>query len=295
MIVSAIVISLIIGIIVGFTMQTSPDENTVVVGAQNFTEQYILGEMLALLIEEYTDLNVEKKFGYSIEDVHQPFMEGEIDMYPEYTGTAWGGILEEPLIYQPDILYQEVKKVYEEDFNALWLDRYGFNNTYGLGMKEAQATEEGIYTYSDLALKSRPLTLGAERSFYLLQDAYPGLVEKYGFQFKDEKVLDIDKKYEALETGEVDVIDVFSTDGDLEQYNILLLIDDQNYFPPYEAATVIRMDILEEHPELEEILNKLGGQINNEEMAHLNYLVENSGMSPEEVARLYLTSKNLIS
>lgn len=288
------IISVAIILLVITLHASSEDENRVVVGAQNFTEQYIVGEILAQLIEDKTDLQVERKFGYSIEDIHQPFLKGEIDLYPEYTGTAWGGILNKNLIYQPDVLYQELKKEYAQEFNATWLDRYGFDNTYGLAMRSEDAMKSGIYSYSDLALKSRPFVLGAERSFYILPDAYPGLEETYNFRFKDKKVLPIDKKYTAIEMGEVDVIDVFSTDGQLEEKDLFLLDDDQNYFPPYEAATVIRNETLEFHPELRDILNSLKDTITDEEMARLNYLVDVGGQEPAEVARLFLVSKGLI-
>ncbi|WP_157950188.1 glycine betaine ABC transporter substrate-binding protein [Vallitalea okinawensis] len=286
-------VCLAIGII-AFTLHARSQNNKIIVGTKNFTEQYILGEMITLLIEEYTDLDVEQKFGYSIPDIHEPLLKGEIDLYPEYTSTGWVVILDEPFIYQPDVLYQEVKRVYDEDFDVVWLDRYGFNNTYGLAMRNDQALEEGIFTNSDLALKAKPFTLGAERNFYIREDGYPGLAKKYGFNFKDKLVFEIGEKYEAIDQGEVDVIDIFTTDGLLNEYDLYVLYDDQHFFLPYQAATIIRGDTLREHPELREVLNKLGGQINNEEMSRLNYLVENSEMEPREAARLYLVSKGLI-
>lgn len=289
-----IVISIVVSIVlITFNLHVKSQEDRIIIGARDYAEQYILGEMLTLLIEEYTDLEVEQKFGYST--INVPITEGEVDLYPAYTGTGWAEELDRPFIYQPNILYQQVKKAYLEELDVLWLDRYGFNNTYGLAMRNQQAEDQGIYTYSDLALKGNPLIFGAEDRFYNREDGYPGLEKKYDFHFKEKKILDINKKYEAIDEGEVDVLEVFSTDGLLGEYDLYLLDDDQHYFPPYEAATIIRMDTLEKHPELEDVLNKLGGQINNEEMSQLNYIVENGEMDAKEAARLFLISKGLIN
>lgn len=287
-----VVSAIVLMALITFSFHVQSQEDTIVIGARDYTEQYILGEMLTLLIEEYTDLEVEQKFGYST--VLIPITEGEVDLYPAYTGTGWSVELGRPFIYQPDILYQQLKKASLEEQDILWLDRYGFNNTYGLAMKNQDVEDRGIYTYSDLALKGNPLIFGAEERFYMREDGYPGLVEKYGFQFKEDKVLDIERKYEAIEQGDVDILEVFSTDGLLEEYDLYVLDDDQHYFPPYEAATAIRMDVLEKHPELEEVLNKLSGQISNEEMSQLNYIVENGEMDAREAARVFLISKGLI-
>lgn len=293
-ILSLIGISIIIAVIF-FSLNSKSKENTIVIGSRNFPEQYILGEMLAQLIEEYTDLEVEKNFGYTLEEINELLLEGKIDLYPEYTGTGWGAVLEKVFIYNPDILYQEVKKAYDQEFDIKWLERYGFNNSYGLAMKNDKAIEDGILVYSDLTLKSRLQIFGSEIDFYTRKDGYPGLVEKYDFEFKDNRDFDnIIEKYQAINDDEVDVIDVFTTDGMLEKYDLLILNDDQNYFPPYEAATIIRNDTLERYPELITVLNKLGGQITNEEMSRLNYLEVNSDMETEEIARLFLQSKGLI-
>lgn len=277
-----------------FSLNSKSQENTIKIGTKDFTEQYLLGEMLALLIEEYTDLEVERKFGYELEEIYDPLFKGEIDLYPEYTGTGWGAVLEKPFIYNPDILYQEVKKDYDKEFDIKWLERYGFNNTFGLAMKNDQVIEKGILSYSDLALKGSQLSIGAAPSYYTRKDAYPGLEQKYGFNLNQISYESIDEKYEAINGEEVDVIDVNTTDGLLEQYDLELLVDDQNYFAPYEAATVIRKDTLEKYPELEDVLNKLGGQITNEVMSMLNYLAENSDLSIEEIAKFFLQSKGLL-
>lgn len=285
---------IIILTIISLSLGAKSEDNTIVIGAKDFPEQYLLGEMLAILIEEHTDLDVERKFGYGLEDIYEPLFEGEIDLYPEYTGTGWAVVLDKPFIYNPNILYQEVKRGYDKEFDVKWLDRFGFNNTFGLAMKNDQAIEKGIYTYSDLALKGRPLSIGAASTYYNRKDAYPGLVEQYGLELNKKRYEDINEKYDAINSGEVDVIDVNTTDGLLETYDLRLLVDDQNYFAPYEAATIIRKDTLEKHPELEEVLNKLGGQITNEEMSMLNNLMESSDMEIDEIARLFLQSKGLI-
>lgn len=289
-------ISIGIGILIFMSIHAnSQKEGTITVGAKDYTEQYILGEMLAQLIENNTNLNVERKFGYPIEEIDEAFMAGEIDLYPEYTGTAWDDILKKDfVINHPDILYTEVSKVYEEELDTTWLGRYGFNNSYGLAMRSEEALDKGILTYTDLALKSAPLSIGGESSFFNRPNAYPGLKDAYGFNFDEVVVLPIEEKYDALDEQAVDVIDIFTTDGHLEERDLIVLEDDRQYFSPYEAATIIKNETLEQYPELYDVLNVLEGQISNEDMARLNYLVDIGGENVEDVARLFLVSKGLI-
>ncbi len=293
----AILVFLLLGLAsTGLLIGCSEDEDPVVVASKPHSEQYILGEMISILIEEHSDIPVERNFGIGggTSNIHPALLEGEIDIYPEYTGTSWMFVLEEDLIEDPDELYQETKAAYEEEFELKWLDLYGFNNTYALAIDEAVAEERGIETYSDLAEESEDLSFGAEYDFYERDDGYDALVEHYGFNFDQEVELDIGLKYQAIEQGEVDVINAFSTDGLLSAYDLRVLEDDQNFFPSYYAGTIIRMDTLEEHPELEEIINRLGDAITEDEMIAMNYRVEEENEDPEAVAREFLEEKGLI-
>lgn len=221
-------------------------------------------------------------------------MNGEIDIYPEYTGTGWLFVLEQELISDPMALYEATRDKYAEEFNIKWLDLYGFNNTYALALPKDKAAELGIETYSDLAMSGKDLTFGAEYDFYEREDGFPNLSKTYGFEFKDEKELDIGLKYAAIGGGEVDVINAFSTDGLLVEYDMKVLKDDKNYFPTYYATTIIRNETLEKYPELEEILNRLADQISDDEMTKMNYMVEKENKDPIDVAKEFLEMKGLL-
>lgn len=290
------IVILMLSLVLSLSGCNSDEEKTVVVASKPHSEQYILAEMISQLIEADTDIKVEKNLGIGggTANIHPALLEGDIDIYPEYTGTGWLFVLKEDLINDPNELYESVKARYQEEFDVSWLDLYGFNNTYALAIDRSLAEELNINTYSDLAKVSDQLTFGAEYDFYEREDGYPGLTETYGFEFKDTVELDIGLKYEAIASGQVDVINAFSTDGLLKKYDLKVLEDDKNYFPAYHATTLVRNETLEKYPELEEVLNKLANQISDEEMIQLNYYVENDKRDPEEVAREFLLSKGLI-
>jgi len=272
------------------------DEKKVVIASKPVTEQYILAEMLTLLIEEHTDFKVEKKLGIGggTSNIHPAMLKGEIDIYPEYTGTGWLFVLKEELIADPDELYEAVKKQYEEEFGILWLDIYGFNDTYALAVKNEIAKKYSLETYDDLAKVSNQLTFGAEYDFFEREDGYNGLKDTYGLNFKDTKEIDIGLKYEAIGSNQVDVINAFSTDGLLKEYDLKVLEDNKNFFPAYQAATLIREETLEKYPELRAVLDKLAGKISEDEMILLNFYVDKEKQDPKEVARDFLKEKGLI-
>lgn len=272
------------------------DEKKVVIASKPVTEQYILAEMLTLLIEEHTDIKVEKKLGIGggTSNIHPAMLKGEIDIYPEYTGTGWLFVLKEELIANPDELYEAVKARYEEEFGILWLDIYGFNDTYALAVKNEIAKKYDLKTYEDLAKVSNQLTFGAEYDFFEREDGYNGLRDTYGLKFKDTKEIDIGLKYEAIGSNQVDVINAFSTDGLLKEYDLKVLEDNKNFFPPYQAATLVRAETLEKYPELRAVLDKLAGKISEDEMILLNFYVDKEKQDPKEVARDFLKEKGLI-
>ncbi|WP_236660339.1 glycine betaine ABC transporter substrate-binding protein [Isachenkonia alkalipeptolytica] len=290
------ILVLIIGLLSTALIGCGNEEDPVVVASKPHAEQYILGEMLSILIEEHTDIPVERNFGIGggTSNIHPAMVSGEIDIYPEYTGTSWMFVLNEDLIEDPEELYEATKAAYEEEFELQWLDLYGFNNTYALAIAEDIAEEHDIHTYSDLAAVSGEVTFGAEYDFYERDDGFDALAALYGFDFQREVELDIGLKYQAIDQGEVDVINAFSTDGLLSAYDLRVLEDDQFFFPSYFAGTIIRRETLEAHPELEEVLNRLAGNITDEEMIEMNYRVEEENEDPEAVAREFLEEKGLI-
>ncbi|WP_246169871.1 glycine betaine ABC transporter substrate-binding protein [Alkalibaculum sporogenes] len=290
-VVSLLIVSFILAILVGCTKE----EKKVVIASKPMTEQYIIVEMLTHLIEKNTDISVEQKMGIGggTANIHPGMLNGEIDIYPEYTGTGWLFVLKEDLINDPMTLYEEVQKLYETEYDIIWSNLYGFNNTYGIAVKEKLVSELNLSTYSDLVDVSSELNLGAEYDFYEREDGYPGLESTYGFTFGEQTELDIGLKYEAIGSDKVDAINVFSTDGRLEEYNLVVLEDDKDFFPSYYAATLIRKETINKYPELEDVLAMLDDQINDEEMTKMNYLVEIEKQDPKVVAKEFLELKGL--
>ena len=239
---------------------------------------------------------MEKKLGIGggTSNIHPAMLSGDFDIYPEYTGTGLLFVLKEDLITDSDELYKRVQDRYLEEYNIKWLGLYGFNNTYALAVKESTAQTYNLETYDDLALASKDLVFGAEYDFFERDDGYEALKDAYGFEFKDTKEMDIGLKYEAIGSDEVDVINAFSTDGLIKQYNLKVLEDNKNFFPAYQAATLIRKETLDKYPELEEVLEKLTGQISDDEMIQMNYQVEKENMDPRDVAEQFLKAKGLI-
>lgn len=291
-----ILLGLISAFILAGAVGCSGSKDKVVVGSKPHSEQYILAEMISLLIENETDLEVEKKLGLGggTSNLHPGMINGEIDIYPEYTGTGLLFVLKEELITDSDKLYERVKSRYKEEYDIEWFDIYGFNNTYALAVKKELADKYDLNNYDDLAAISDQLTFGAEYDFFEREDGYPGLQNTYGFKFGNTKEMDIGLKYEALDSDEVDVINVYSTDGLLKQYDLKVLEDNKSFFPAYHGATIIRGETLKAHPELKEVLAKLEGKISEEEMIQMNFYVEKENRDAKEVAEEFLKQKGLI-
>ncbi|MBM7564966.1 osmoprotectant transport system permease protein [Paenibacillus sacheonensis] len=277
-------------------MGQSGGANTVIVGGKNFTEQDILVHMMASLIEEKTDLKVVRKTYLGGSEVtHSALVGGNIDLYPEYTGTGLTAVLkEQPVGGDPEITYRKVKKAYEAQFKVTWLKPLGFNNTYTLAMSSAQAEKLGITTFSELSRQAPNLVLGATHEFLERPDGYKGLQAAYAMKFKETKGLDPGITYAAVRDGKVDVNDAFSTDGRIPAFKLKVLKDDKRYFPPYYAVPIIRMDTLKAHPELEQTLNALAGKLDEKTMSELNAEVDLNGRQARDVAEDWLKSAGLL-
>lgn len=270
-------------------------EDTVVVAGKNFTEQDILAHMIASLIEEKTDLKVERKtFLGGTQVVHNAMVSGDVDIYAEYTGTAWTATLGQDVIADPQETYDNVKAAYVDEYNLTWLEPLGFNNTYALSMRAEHAEKLGIETVSDLAEYAQDFTLGSTHEFLERPDGYIGLAEVYGLQFAQTKGMDPGLTYSAVREGAADVNDAFSTDGRIVALNLKTLEDDKNFFPPYYAAPVVRTEVLEAHPELEEVLNLLGGKLTDVKMSELNAEVDLNDRRPQDVAEEWLKEVGLM-
>lgn len=289
--------ALIVAILAGIVAKGNPfGSDSIVVGGKNFTEQDILTHMMATLIEQKTDLKVVRKpFLGGSQVTHNALIKGNVDIYPEYTGTGWTSVLkEQPIGGKPEETYRRVKEAYEQKFNITWLKPIGFNNTYTLAMKRERAEQEKIETLSDLAQKSQLFTLGATHEFLERPDGYPWLQQAYGMKFKEVKGLDAGLTYSAVKEGTTDVNDAFSTDGRIEAFNLKIIKDDKQYFPPYYAVPIIRMETLQAHPELEEVLNLLAGKIDDRMMSVLNGKVDLEGQQARVVAEQWLRDEGLI-
>lgn len=269
---------------------------TVKVGSKNFTEQLILAEMMAQVIEEKTGYHVERRFNLGGTMIcHQALIKEEIDLYPEYTGTGLLAVLKNKSIFtSPAKVYNFVSREYEKHFHLTWLSPFGFNNTYAFAVRKEDVHKNGWNKVSDLRSMAHSLTAGFTAEFSERPDGYPGFKKAYGIAFG--RVINIDPAlmYDALHRGQVDIITAFSTDSRIPGYGLSLLNDDRAFFPPYLAAPVVRTRLLENHPEIKTALLLLSNIINEETMQKLNFEVDQKRRDIEKVAREFLKLKGVL-
>ena len=270
---------------------------TIKVGSKNFTEEFIIAEMYAQLLQA-NGFKVEKKLNLGAEQVaHQALLNKEIDLYPEYTSTGLLTILKMQPIKDPQQIYQTVKREYEKRFQLTWLTPSPFNDTNALAMTKKRADELGIKTYTDLLKQADQLVVGGPPEFYAREDGLPGLQKAYGgFKFKATKQLDPGLRYQALKAGQIDVVRAFSTDGQLASPDLVVIQDDKTFYPIYQVAPVVRMDTLQANPQIANILNKLATPaLDDKTMAGLNYMVDGPDKKePADVAKQWLTQQGLL-
>lgn len=277
------------------TVFRTQGKDTIRIATKPMTEQYVIGEMLDILIEQDTDLDVEltQGVGGGTSNI-QPAMEsGEFDIYPEYTGTAWNMVMKEEGLYTED-LFDTMQQYYNDELGMDWIGMYGFNNTYGLVVRREIAEQYDLKTYSDLSAVSDQLTFGAEYDFFEREDGYDALCNTYNLNFRETMDLDIGLKYQAVNQGQIDVMVIFTTDGQLSASDVVVLEDDQHFYPSYLCGNVIRSEVLEEHPELEGVFEKVTGIISDSDMAAMNYEVETKGKEPRDVAQEFLEERGLL-
>lgn len=288
------------------------DKPTIGVGTRPFTEHLILGEILSQLLEN-AGYGVDRKFNLGGAAVSQEaLLNGDIDTLVEYTGTALIVMLGQDLPAsdeaatpttgatpaaggsQSDAVYEIVKEAYPEEFGLEMLERWGFNNTYALAMRRDRSEELGVTKISDLSPLAGDLSIGTEAEASVREDGVPGLEAKYGFEFDDVVTLDPGLMYQAVDEGEVDVITAYSTDGRIESMDLVLLEDDLEFFPPYDAAPVVRQDTLEESPEIRDVLNQLAGKIDDARMTEMNNLADGEGMEHPDIVRNFLIEEGIV-
>lgn len=287
-------LALFIGLV--FLSGCESKKDTIHIATKPMSEQFILGEMLALLIEENSDLHVKitKGVGGGTSNIHPAMIKGDFDLYPEYTGTGWLVILKKDTLLPPDQLFSELQKEYSREYGLKWV-AHGFNNAYSLAVSNEMAKKYNLKTFSDLALYPDLFTFGAEYDFYEINDGYADLCAYYNLKFKKNLDMDIGLKYEAMRSGKIDVINIFTTDGQLSHANLTILKDDKHFFPSYYCATIVREETLKEHPELERILEKMNGILTDQEMADMNYKVDVEHRTEREVAVEFLKKKGLLN
>lgn len=258
------------------------------VGSKDFTESLIVGEIYALALED-AGYTVERKLNIAGSLVHTAITSGDIDLYPEYTGTGLLSILQLPMDSDPDRVYQTVKNAYAEKFNIAWLDSTAVNDTQGIAVRTQVAEQYGIHTISDLQREAAKLRFCSQGEFEYREDGIPGLSKIYGpFDFASIKVYDSGIKYQILEQDEADACPGYSTDAQLVNTDkFTYLEDDKGFWPPYYLAPIVRNEVLEANPEIADILNAISAKLDTETMVSLNAKVDIGHMEVDEVARWF--------
>ena len=272
-------IALVIVVITAFGLaacgSSSGDKGTVIVGSKGFTENLILSELYALALED-AGYTAQRTFEVQNAVINDALTEGEIDIYPEYTGTALLTILGQPMESDPQKVYDTVKDEYAKQFKIAVLDMTEASDGEGLVMLSKTAKKYGIKTISD---------------FYEREDGFDGLMKTYGkVKFKDENSFDNALKYEVLKNDEADVVPAYTTDAQLSDDTFLLLEDDKGFWPPYNIIPVTRQEILDKNPDIADIINKISAKIDSKTMQSLNAKVDIDKEEYEDVAKEFYDS-----
>jgi osmoprotectant transport system substrate-binding protein len=283
-----------LGLALAAATRDAPAAGALRIGSKNFTEQVILGELYAQALEARgTKVDRTLNLGGTL-IAHQALVAGKIDLYPEYTGTALLNVLKAERLTDPTAVYEKVKDHYEREFRLTWLQPAPLNNTYILVVRPETAARHNLKTLSDLARVSRQLTLGAGAEFRDRPDGLPGLRATYGMEFAADRQFATPLKYEALRQKRVDVVGAFATDGQISAGKLVPLIDDKRLWPPYNVAPVIRMQAVQEHPHVVEVLNRVNGLLTDPVMSELNFRVDGRREEPKAVARDFLRKHGFV-
>jgi osmoprotectant transport system substrate-binding protein len=267
----------------------------IVVGSKNFTEQLVLGEIIAQQIENKTHLAVERRFYLAGTYIcHQAILGGRIDIYPEYTGTALTAILKAQPSSNPQQVYEQVKTEYAKRFNLVVGQTFGFNDTFAIEIRGEDARRLGLRTISQAAAYTPQWRAGFGYEFMERPDGYKRLAATYGLRFAESpRIMDLGLLARALQNKQVDLAAGNTTDGLIPALDLFVLEDDRHYFPPYEAVPIIRQEMLARHPEVGKALDDLAGKISDDDMRRLNYAVDGQHRDVKEVVREFLRQKAL--
>ncbi len=268
-----------------------PAADTIRVGSKDFTENEIVAELYALALED-AGYDVDRIFDIAGSVIHTSIVNDEIDLYPEYTGTGLISILQLDPITDPQEVYDTVKEAYEDQFGLTWLDYAEANDGQGLFISKAASDEYGITTISDLQKNAENLRFASQGEFDEREDGLPGLEKVYGpFNWKSSKIYDNGLKYNVVENDEADVAPAYTTEGRLaEADKFVLLEDDKQAWPPYNLAPVVRDSVLEENPDIPEILGRIDAALDTETITALNAQVDVDKEEYEDVAASFYES-----
>ena len=274
-----------------------PKMSGLAVGSKNFTEQLVLGELLAQYLGHFTPLPIDKRFYLAGSYIcHQALLAGRIDMYVEYTGTALVAILKEKPISDHAEVFNTVKDLYARRFGLEVFPSLGFDNTFAMVMRGSDARRLRLKTLLDAAAVSSRLRLGVGYEFLERPDGYKGLASKYGFKFAEApRVMDLGLLYRALQNNQVDIVAGSNTDGLIAALDLTVLEDDQHYFPPYDAVPIVRRATIDRHPEIAAALKRLSGHITAEDMRRMNYAVDGEKKDAAAVVKDFLARKISLS
>ena len=256
------------------TSGTAGEKQRIRIGTKDFTESLIVGEIYALALEE-AGYSVERVPNIAGSIIHTAITNDEIDLYPEYTGTGLLSILKEPLVTDPEEVYTKVKEGYKK-FDLTWLEYSQANDGQGLVIRTETAERLSIATISDLQAHAEEIRFASQGEFDLREDGIPALEAKYGpFDWKSSTLYDNALKYQVLENDEADVAPAYTTEGQLvNKEDFTLLVDDKQVWPPYNLAPVIRDEVLEANPAIEDILNRISSALTTENITELNARVD---------------------
>ncbi|MFJ7661796.1 osmoprotectant update ABC transporter permease/substrate-binding subunit OpuFB [Lysinibacillus sp. NPDC097162] len=291
---SAICVAAIVLIVLPFL--NFNDKEDIVIAGKLGSEPEILINMYKLLIENDTDLHVQLKPGLGKTSfVFNALKSGSIDIYPEFTGTAIAEFLKEQAVSndQEDV-YKQAKEGMLEKFDMVMLNPMQYNNTYALAVSKQMADTYQLQTISDIKAIQDTIKAGFTLEFNDREDGYLGIQKRYGINIASITTMEPKLRYQAIQSDNIDLLDAYSTDSELRQYDLTVLIDDQQLFPPYQGAPLLRKETLEKYPELEKVLGKLANQITDDEMREMNYQVNVEGKNIEDVARTFLENAGLL-
>jgi len=274
----------------------SSRRSDITVGSKNFTEQLILGEIISQYLAATCHVPVDDRFYLAGTYIcHQALLAGRIDTYVEYTGTALAAVLKQKYSGDPAAVYDEVKSEYHSRFNLDVMPPLGFNNSFAMVMRGSDARRMGLTRLSQLAPFAPAMKLGVGYEFLERQDGYKGLISTYDLKFAEApRVMDLGLLYRALENRSVDIVAGSNTDGLIAALGLVVLDDDNHYFPPYDAVPIARPELFARFPSAQAALNRLAGRISADEMRKMNYQVDGQKMDATKVAREWLGAQGLV-